>query len=277
MFIALVTSSISSYAVHRVGNGGHSVASHFSTVANNIARVWEDICLNKKDSNAYCSYLKDYQDSLNKDSLKYINITAVDEFIGEDYKTKHPCKIANSIREACNDGQNRIIVNATKWRKIGTNVELVNLVLHEFFSVLELDTSDHYEYSIKVYSMLKHKGIDLNLLATHENLPTPCSIKIIEKTHQSNLKSLLVSNLVTKRYKIKNEIETTRYKLNLASKCQEATFKVSCAVFAELEDTYTKRKVFSGMQIKTGQKSKTKQLFRIMQNSINAKIATCNM
>jgi hypothetical protein len=265
--------SISAQAGHRVGNGGHSVASHFSTVANNIAVIWEDICLNKQDKNSYCSYLSDYKATLDKDSLKYIKIKAVDE----STVTDHPCKIDDTVREACNDGRNLIVVNSTAWRNIPTTDRLVSLVLHEFFSILELDSSDHYQYSIKVFSMLKHKGYDLDVIATHLSLPQPCSIKVNKKTRKDNLKSLIVKDLEKKRYSIKESIETTRYELNIATKCKESVFKVSCAVFTELTDNYTQQDIFTDMQVTSGARKQSIELFKNMQSEINKRISTCNM
>jgi hypothetical protein len=277
LLIALIAIAPMSHAKHRVGNGGHSVASHFSTIANNIALVWEDVCLNKKDSNAYCSYLNDYKASLDKDSLKYIKVKAVSESTDTSSEENHPCKIDDSVREACNDGQNLIIVNTTAWRKMQTSASIINLVLHEYFSVLELDSSDHYQYSMKVFSMLKHKGFDLDLLAAHEILPTPCSIKVVEKTRKDNLKSLIIEDLEKKRYSIKDSIETTRYEVNIATKCEGGSFKVSCAVFTELKDTYTQREIFTDMQITSGIRKKAIQLFEVMQRKINKKVEACNM
>lgn len=275
IIVSLTLISFQSQARHRVGNGGHSVASHFSTIATNIARVWEDVCLNTKDKNAYCEYLKDYQDSLSKDSLKYIKVKAVDEKQDESSNLQHPCKIDESIREACNDGKNLIIVNSTKWKKLNSSAAMINLVLHEFFSVLELDSSDYYEYSMRLFSVLKHKGFLLDKIAAHEALPRPCSLKVGEKMASNAVKKSISQSLIKKSYSVKEEFETTRYELKLATKCNIRTFKASCAVFSELVDNYTNRNIFVEMFMDSGSRLSKTSLLKSIKRKINKKIKSC--
>ncbi len=273
--LGIMLGTVSQFAVagHRVGNGGHSVASHFTTIASNIALVWEDTCKNKKDTDAFCAYLPDFKNTLDKDSSRYVKVKA------EELTTEapHSCQIDDSVRQACNDGKNLIVINANAWRDINDDASLINLVLHEIFSVLELDSSDHYQYSMKVYSMLKHKGIDLSKLSKHEALPLPCSIKISENSDEQNVKSLIVNDLEKKRYSLKNSVETTRYELNIATTCNRGTLSVTCGVYSQLKDNYTNKNVFTDMQVASGIRKRAHKLFTQMKGKIMDNINTCNM
>ena len=274
--LVIMLGTVSQFATaagHRVGNGGHSVASHFSTIAENISMVWEDTCKNKKDTNAFCEYLPDFKKALNKDSPRYVKIKAEEQSEAAD----HTCQIDESVRQACNDGKNLIVINANAWREINDNASLINLVLHELFSVLELDSSDHYQYSMKVYSMLKHKGFELSKLARHEALPNPCSIKINENSDEQKVKSLIVSELEQKRYSLKDRVETTRYELNIATKCKSGTLSVTCGVYSQLKDNYTDKEVFTDMQVASGIRNRAHKLFGEMKAKIMGNIDACNM
>ena len=256
---------------HRAGNGGHSVASHFSTIANNISMVWKDICENKQDKTAYCNYLEDYNNTLDKDNIRYIKIKAEDEKKDID----HTCKIDDTVREACNDGDKLIVVNSTAWSEIDNSARKINLVLHEIFSVMELDSSDHYQYSMKFFSAIKHKGYDLNKIAAHEVLPQPCSTSIIENANGEKVKRTLKQTLKSKRLKIKNSNEQTRYTIELSSKCNQKSFVTACAIQGKLVDHYTEKVLYNDISVSSGSKTSARKIFKDFKNSIVKKIDSC--
>ena len=273
--LLLLILSITSYAHgffgHKTGNGGHTIASHFSTIAENISLVWSDICLNQQDEDAFCKYRQDFQDTLNKDSFKYIKIKA------EEKSNKvHSCQIDNTIREACNNGRDTIIVNSSSWSKINTPTRKINLVLHEIFSVLELDSSDHYKNSIAFSSMLKRKQYDFNQIASFELMPKPCSIKISEKESNNSIESLILQNLRDKNYSTKSKREFTRYELKIRTQCETpGYFDLSCGVYSELEDNYTGEIIFNNLKVFTDKKNRVEKIFSEMKEEINHKINEC--
>ena len=125
--------------------------------------------------------------------------------------------------------------------------------------------------------MLKHKGFNLSKLAAHESLPNPCSIKINNKTNKENLKELMITELEKKRYSLKETQETTRYELDIATKCKPGRVSVACAVFTELKDNYADKVLFTDMQVRAGLKKKAERLFEIMKAEVNKRINHCNM
>jgi hypothetical protein len=259
----------------RVGNGGNSIAAHFATIANNIAVVWEDICLNKKDKDAFCQYVPDFKKTLNKDTQKYVQLKAT--FISKD--STHPCKIDEDVREACNNGTNKIVITSDLWRNMGDDISTdsrrINLVLHEYFSVMELDSSDYYDYSMKVFGMLKRKGYDLKKLAQNEVLPKACSINIKGTGNSSNL-STFKKQIFENNYSLKEVTEKTRYNLNLISKCSDSNLTSSCAIHAQIKDNYSDSFIYDEMFIDSGITKTDSKILAKMNKKISSKIKYCS-
>jgi len=274
---AMMVSQVGAVAASgdRVGNGGNSIAAHFSTIATNVVTVWEDICLNKNDKDAFCQYVPDFKKALSKDSHKYVQLKAVQ--VSKD--SAHPCQIDEDIREACNNGSDKIVITSDLWRNmsddVSTDARRINLVLHEYFSAMELDSSDYYHYSMKVFGMLKRKGYDLSKLARNEVLPTSCSINIIGTGKSSN-PATIEKELFKKNYSLKSITEKTRYNLSLVSKCSDSKITSSCAVHTQIKDNYSDSFIYDEMLIESGlTKSESKILDR-MNKEISAKIKYCS-
>ncbi len=261
-------------ASDRVGNGGNSIAAHFSTIASNVATIWSDICLNEQDKEAFCQYVPDFKSTLNKDSHKYVQIKAVN--IAKD--KSHPCQIDENIREACNNGTDRIVITSDHWRDMSDDSQVdsrrINLVLHEYFSVMELDSSDYYKYSMKVFGMLKRKGYDLSKIARNEVLPTACTINISASGNNANLQRF-ESDIFKKNFLLKNTTESTRFNLNLISKCSDTKVTKSCAIHAQLKDNYTNSNIFDEMLIESGITRSEEKIMESMNSKIAKKIEYC--
>lgn len=273
---AIVLSQLSfAKAGDRVGNGGNSIAAHFSTIANNVATVWEDICLNQNDKDAFCQYVGDFKNTLNKDSHKYVQLKAVS--LKED--EAHPCLIDDNLREACNNGSDKIVITSDAWKEMSDDTTAdsrrIDLVLHEYFSVMELDASDYYYYSMKVSGMLKRKGYDLSKLAKNELLPKPCSINIESKGRQSNI-SEFEKVIFKKNYSLKSHLEKTRYNLKFVSKCSDKNMTNSCAIHTQLKDNYTNSYVYDEMLIDSAITKSNEKLLNKMNAKIASKIKYCS-
>jgi hypothetical protein len=274
---AMIVSQVSIAAASgdRVGNGGNSIAAHFSTIATNVVTVWEDICLNQNDKEAFCQYVPDLKKALNKDSHKYVQLKAVQVSETES----HPCQIDEDIREACNNGSDKIIITSDLWKNMSdnssTDARRINLVLHEYFSAMELDSSDYYHYSMKVFGMLKRKGYDLSKLAKNEILPTSCSINIQGTGKSSNFASF-EKEIFKKNYSLKSVTEKTRYNLSLASKCSDSKITSSCAIHTQIKDNYTNSYIYDEMLIEAGLAKSESKILSNMNEKISTKIKFCS-
>jgi hypothetical protein len=252
-------------AGHRGGNGGNSIASHFSTIARNVQIVWDDICTNEKDPEAYCNYVKDFESLLNKDSGAYVLVK------GE----KDPQKVKaydGEIREAINYvDPDEIIVNEQAWKDMIDDAKVdsrrINLVMHEYLTFIGLDSSDHYDYSNAIYGMLSRKGYDLGRLASFEGIPSPCSMTISGQTN-NEMHEQFKKGLIKKGYLVKNSIEQTRYSVKVNSACTNKTATNSCAVHVMIEDNYTNAISFNEMAIKNSILGSEAKIVKTLTDSI---------
>lgn len=262
----VLLASISVHAAgHRGGNGGNSIASHFSTIARNVEMVWDDICENEKDPEGYCKYRGDFQGLLDRDSDGYVLVKS----------EKDPEKVKaydGEIREAINyKNPNEIIVNEEAWKDMETDPKVysrrIGLVLHEYLTFIGLDGSDHYDFSSAIFGMLARKGYDLNKLTRIEGLPSPCSISINGNTN-SNIYERFKVGLIKKGYIVKTSKEETRYKVNLTSVCADRTATNSCALHAQVGDHYTDSISFNEMAIDSAVFSKRSKVFNKLTDKI---------
>lgn len=249
----------------RVGNGGNSIASHFSTIARNVHMIWEDICTNEQDPEGYCRYLKDFKGLLDKDTDKYVSVK------GE----KDPEKVKaydGEVREAINlTDPDEIIVNESAWKDMESDPTVysrrINLVMHEYLTFIGLDGSDHYDFSAAIYGMIVRKGYDLNKLTRVEGLPSPCSLSIKGQTNMDT-HDQFKKGLIKKGYLVKSSNEDTRYKLSLVAKCADRSSMNACALHAHVTDTYTDSVSFDEMIIDSNIFSKRSRLFEKLSNKI---------
>ena len=263
---ALVVSQVSfARGGDRVGNGGNSIASHFSTIARNVHMVWDDICTNEQDPEGYCHYIKDFEGLLNKDSGKYVLVK------GE----KDPEKVKaydGEVREAINyTDPDEIIVNESAWKDMETDPKVysrrINLVMHEYLTFIGLDGSDHYDSSTAIFGMLSRKGYDLNKLTRIEGLPSPCSLSI-EGHSDLDTHEQFKKGLIKKGYLVKNTNEETRFDLSLVAKCADKTAINACALHAHVTDNYTGAVSFDEMTIDSAVLSKRSKLFKKLADRI---------
>lgn len=269
----LILGSVSTYARggHRGGNGGNSIASHFSTIARNVQMIWDDICINEKDPEGFCNYKDDYAGLLYKDSATYVLVK------GE----KDPEKVKaydGEIREAINyKDPNEIIVNEEAWKDMETDPNVysrrIGLVLHEYLTFIGLDGSDHYDFSSAIFGMLVRKGYDLNKLTRIEGLPSPCSISIVGNAN-SDIYERFKVGLIKKGYLVKNSTEETRYKVSLNAQCADKSTSNACALHVEANDNYTGSVSFNEMAIDSAMFSKRYKIYNKLTDKILGKFPT---
>jgi hypothetical protein len=254
---------------HRGGNGGNSIASHFSAIARNVHMIWSDICINEKDPEAFCNYVKDFGGLLNKESKTYVVIK------GESDPNKVRA-FDGEIREAINYvNPDEIIINEQAWKDMESSPNVysrrINLVLHEYLTFIGLDRSDFYDYSAAVFGMLVRKGYDLSKLTRVEGLPTPCSLVINSKSSRE-IENRLQHGLMRKGYLVKRATEKTRFVMNVTTTCKDRPGSNTCALHVQVNDSYTDAVTFSELAIESGIFTKKDTVFNKLTDTILEKV-----
>lgn len=273
--LLVVTAMISagshaSHASHRVGNGGNSIASHFTTIASNIAIVWEDICNNEDEKSADCGFLYDYKSLLNKSSSLYVTVRSQDKVYAYD----------ETEREAVNDGVSNIIVGENKWLEMIRWATPYNrrtkLVMHEYFSILGTDGSDYYHGSNKIMSIISRKNYNVEKIASDQLLPERCSLNLTGY-YEKDLTDLLVEQLSKKDYDVKGRGEESRYTMEVSSECNDKIIGKSCTIVAEIADNLKESSVPPVREIVTegGSFIRSKKILRRLAYKLIWKIENC--
>ena len=270
LMVTLMISS-TSHASHRVGNGGNSIAGHFTTIASNIALVWEDICSNEDEKNADCGFIYDYKSLLNKSSSLYVTVKSKDQVYAYD----------NSEREAINDGVSNIIVGENKWlemiRWANPHNRRTKLVMHEYFSILGTDGSDYYDGSNKVMSIITRKNYDIEKIAGDQLLPEICSLSLTGY-YDKDLTDSFTDYLERKNYDVKSRGEESRYTMEVSTECNDKIIGKSCTIVAEISDNLKDSSVPTIREIVTegGSFVRSKRLLRGLVTQLMWKIKDCN-
>lgn len=259
-----------SYAsdTHRGGNGGNSIAGHFTTIATNVAYAWEDICINRRYF-ANCDYLESYKDLLKKSSHRFVTVKSEKKVVAHD----------DIEREAVNDGKSSITVSETKWLAMNEapnkDMRRIKLVMHEFFTIINLDASDFYEASNNVLSEISRSGYRLERIAKDELLPRKCSINI-KGDYYSYIDDTTRIYLTRKNYEVANPGEITRYTLELKSECEDIRLN-SCTLKARMIDNLkTQRPKWEELYNQGLFRRTNNLLFKLLYQYQEQNITTCS-
>lgn len=218
------------YGDHRGGNGGISVAADFSMVATNFSSIWDNLCKDNPSKNLMCRNAKDFKKLLTKDSDSYTTILAEQKTEAYDGES----------REATNDGFNTIRVDKENWLKMqksndpADKVRMIKLVIHEYFSILGLDTSDYYKPSNNVIGIILRKGILPDAITRSEGLPDLCSLNL--SNSDSDIEDNELDVLYDKGFSINPVTEVSRYSLKIKRACFNESLGVLCTIYTELYD-----------------------------------------
>lgn len=228
---------------HRGGNGGISLVSEFSAIAKNISVIWEDICANSSQDNSYCNYLRDFQELLDIRSDRFVKVLARHDVLGYDGKP----------REAINNGIDEIIINSQLWEdkkdlNDGT-IRKVRLVLHEYASIMRLDSSDYYAFSNELYSLFARKNYNLDILAGNEILPHRCSLGVYGNRLTNAISQNLQEVFRGANYRVVSSREKSRYKVKVYSTCSTETLSNTCGLYYQQYDSFTGRIVVSDLVV----------------------------
>lgn len=228
----LIGQIVSASDTHRGGNGGNSIAGHFTTIATNISYVWEDICVMSNRYYPSCDHLGHFKDLLSKSSNRYVTVKSEKKVVARD----------GLEREAVNDGLSNITVSETKWLEMNNSPNQssrrIKLVMHEFLTIVGIDDSDFYEGSNTVLGYISRKGYDLDILAKDQLLPRRCSINI-KGDYYNFLNSAIKYYLEEKNYEISNYNEKSRYTLEVNTECFDNAINW-CDLKVQLKDNLKK-------------------------------------
>lgn len=247
---------------HRGGNGGNSIASQFSLIAKNTATAWESFCQESGGLALVCDELENFKSLLNKSSKDFVTVISAPTTEADDGDER---EAVNFVRH---DGAKLIVVNERKWKQIDTDYynkdyRKINLVLHEYFSLMGLESSDYYNESGKVFTNIDRFDFDLEKITKHQELPSTCSIRVKNNGSLQDSKiGEVKSKLSQMGYNNEDGGADSRYTLSVSQQCSGFLIK-NCSIYMELEDSFKSRNsiVHSSHENESGMSSK---------NSINS-------
>ena len=228
---------------HRGGNGGDSIAAEFTTIAQNASIILDDICLTS--TNDLCYYRDDFKDMLNKDSDGFVKVLSAPSVLAYDDKPRDAVNFVDS------NGRKNIIVGADRWEEInrdyyGKTERKFILVIHEYFSLLGLESSDYYPKSSELFSMIQRNGFEMNRIASNKLVPESCSINILKNDSlEDNLYRDIESFMIDKNFSLKDSDTNARYVMKTTVSCEGGGLfsSDSCSVYTEIIDTLKFREV----------------------------------
>ena len=221
---------------HRGGNGGNSIGSQFALIAKNSAKAWEALC--NEDPTSMCQYLDEFKSLLDRKSPKFVTVLSNETVYADD----------GQEREAVNffDNQNRatIVVSERVWSELDLFHDVVerkiNLVLHEYFSIMGIESSDFYDYSRELFTFFIHMNYDISKIASNEALPRACSINFKSEDGMSQaLKVGIKSHVSQLNYSVVDSPKSARFLMKASLSCNTNLFiSHSCSVYIEVVDTF---------------------------------------
>lgn len=258
---------------HRGGNGGDSIASQFNVVANNLAQAWNALCL--EGPYDLCREQGSFSSRLNNKNSNFVKVLSAPFVMAYD----------GAEREAINDvtkkGHPYIIVSENKWDDIQGDETYgasrkINLILHEYFSLMGLESSDYYMVSSALSSHLKARNFDLEKIANDTLLPKTCSISVQANGSLDDYQlGKIQENLTTLGYEAGAE-GWTRFNLEASSQC-EGALEQECSVKLEIVDTYKKVNSRPFFKIEKAVKGFDEmKLVRTAFSRITARLPQCN-
>ncbi|MCT4641349.1 MAG: hypothetical protein N4A33_03560 [Bacteriovoracaceae bacterium] len=259
---------------HRGRNGGISAAADFVIIAQNIASIWEEVCIQskfnkqKKELNK-CQHLNDFKNLLNKDSSSYVIIKE------EKFTTAHD----GDTREATNNGIDEIVIDKNQWLKMQeannsqNQLRMIKLVAHEYFTILGLDGSDYYKASNELVGSLIRKGYSPTVLSRFEGLPSLCSVNLFNADKDLTIEN--ISSLETKNYLVNAKDEVSRYGLKIKKDCNPKLGKVLCSGYIELTDLLTGKVVVDAIFANSTKYKKIQQNKNYVLKRLLNKIPKC--
>lgn len=228
---------------HRGGNGGDSIAAEFTTIAKNASTILDDICLYSNSD--LCAYREDFANMMDKDSASFVKVLSAPSVLAYDDKPRDAVNFVDA------NGQRHIIVGADRWDEInsdyyGKHERKFILVIHEYFSLLGLESSDFYPKSNELYSLIEMNGYKLSKISSNKQLAEKCSIKIeqhdsLEESHLRDIQTFMTD----RNYEIKDSETQARFLMKTTLTCQAGSlFKAdTCSVYTEIVDNYKYREV----------------------------------
>ena len=258
---------------HRGGNGGDSIASQFNVVANNLAQAWHALCL--EGPYDLCKEQIDFASRLNNKNSNFVKVLSAPFVMAYD----------GAEREAINDvtknGHPYIIVSENKWDDIQNDETYgasrkINLILHEYFSLMGLESSDYYMVSSELSSHLKARKFDLSMIANETLLPKVCSVSIQEDGLLNDYQlGKIQGNLETLGYEVGAE-GWSRFNLKASAQC-EGALEQECSVKIEVVDTYKKKNSRPFFKVEKVVKGFDEmKLVRTAFSRIMARLSRCN-
>lgn len=225
---------------HKGGNGGDSIGTEFNTIARNALNAWRAACRT--------SY-----DKLCDSDIQFESLLTGDEKTNQSYVTvltmENPSAYDEQQRDAVNkfhQGRGYIFVNEKRWTKNRNSnyeadkIKMLKLVLHEYFSLIGLDSSDYYENSNIVANMIIKSGINIESVTNTVDIAPVNSVYIVnDETFKKSTFRTVVAQILDSGYELSNNYSNARFIIRPSVNC-EGWPRRKCVVSFDMEDTYKK-------------------------------------
>jgi len=227
---------------HRGGNGGDTIASEFTTIANNAAIIWEELC--KETYFGLCEYLDQYKDMLDKEKRDFVKVLSSPSVLAYDDKPRDAVNFVDA------QGGSNIIVSADRWEAIANDYynkydKRITIVLHEYFSLLGIESSDYYPRSRELVTLIKNYGYDISKVGTNKSLPESCTMHIEQdESIEDSLFRDMTTFISEKNYTTLAQPTQARFIMKSNLNCDTSgIFNHACSVYTEIVDTLKGREV----------------------------------
>lgn len=222
---------------HRGGNGGDTIASEFTTIAKNASQVWTELC--KEVDFDLCDYADQFADMLNKESKDFVKVLSAPSVLAYDDKPRDAVNFVDA------NGVKNIVVATDRWQEISKDYyqkydRRIIIVLHEYFSLLGLESSDYYPRSRDLLTIIKSYGYNISKISSNKSLASGCTINIeANENVDDSLYRDLVTFMTEKNYETKDVSTQARYIMKANLNCDSSGFlHHACSVYTEIVDTY---------------------------------------
>tara|TARA_Y100000780_G_scaffold232594_1_gene268563 strand:- start:233641 stop:234558 length:918 start_codon:yes stop_codon:yes gene_type:complete len=222
---------------HRGGNGGNSIGSQFNLIAKNSAKAWRAMC--GEEPVPMCQHLEQFESLLDRESPNFVTVLASPTVYADDGQERE------AVNFFGNQGRGTIVVSQKAWSEMDSHIykapeRKINLVLHEYFSIMGIESSDFYDFSRDLYTFFVHTGYDTEKIASNEAMPSACSINFKgSEDIAPGLNGSIKSHLSQLGYESVDNSKSARFSMKIRLSCStNALFNHSCSVYTEVVDTF---------------------------------------
>jgi hypothetical protein len=224
-------------------NGGMNIPMAVHAMMSNFATIWQDRCIGI-NSPGHCSYLAEFRRLLSNRDSRFVTVRSESKVFAYDGRE----------RNAVNDGVQNIIISENWWNSFSmrnhtNNLSLLRVLLHEYATILGLESSDYYQFSNFLISDLINSGYKLEISVSENFIPPRCSVYFHPHTqsHDSNL-NFNLSSIVDDKFVISDFKEGARFFYNYKFICTKND-RDACALEYKIFDHFLDKLIVENVKV----------------------------